>query len=39
MPVKPCYNITIGGDILKERVNRLKKTVQKMLFDALKQIS
>lgn len=23
MPVKPCYNITIGGDILKERANRL----------------
>ena len=22
-PVKPCYNITIGGDVLKERANRL----------------
>ena len=23
MPVKPCYNIDTGGDILKERANRL----------------
>jgi len=23
MPVKPCYNIDAGGDILKERANRL----------------
>lgn len=23
MTVKPCYNITIGGDVLKERANRL----------------